>query len=276
MNKGHKLFFAAIMSMVLTAAFAASGFSQRTPTGIASPQAPVYPQDFSDTYYRANGIAPEAIKGRLTGNDFLSVINKTTHPNYSHVRALITLPAYNDNGDHLFFTPFGVVTYPAGIKDGAYALASRHPLYLFPAPSTTTTTSPYGAMRQAVLFDDNSAGYGNEANPLGLRQIIRVTFIAPTTEKGKIVLQDMVAMNGRAGDGYPIVKTTGDLSTLITYGLVSLSKASQEVAIAPAITNPEAFAKDAFLSTVLWQGKPLEAEMDFVRKFDCLAKGFCY
>jgi hypothetical protein len=271
MNKRTKLFFTALMSIVLTATFAAPSFSQRGP-GIATPPvAPVYPQDFSNAYYTANSVSPVAIKGRLTGKDFLSVFEKTNHPNYSNVRALITLPAYSGYGDHLFFTPFGVVTYPAGIKDGAYALASRHPMYLFPAPSVTMTNSPYGSMRQAVLFDDNSRGLAEEANPIGLRLIIRVKFIAPTTA------EQMVEMNGKGGDGYPIVKTTGDLSTLIIYGLVSLSNDgdTQEVAISPAMTDTKAFAKDAFLSTVLFQGKPLPAEMEFVTKFDCFSKGFC-
>lgn len=86
----------------------------------------------------------------------------------------------------------------------------------------------------------------------------------------------MAFMNSTAGDGLPIVKSIGDLSTLMLYDLVELSKGMGETAIAPVIFNEMAFAKDAYLKVVLFKDLPLDAEMGFVTKFDCLSKGICF
>lgn len=263
---------------MVAATFTASAFGQKLsggPTATAA-AAPIYPHDFSDSFYLNNGVKVAAIKGRLTGSDFLSVIEKTAHPNYSSVRALITLPAYTENGDLRFWNPFGTVNINY-LSDNARNLATRHVVYVLPAPTMKPGISPFADLRQAVIFDDASQGYADEANPLGLRFIVTVTPIAPKDAKGKTVLEEMANKNGRAADGRPLVKSLSDLQTLSVYGLIEMSKGTGEVAIAPVLNEQNGIAKDAFLSMAMNNGKPLEGETVFAAKFQCLQSSTaCY
>jgi hypothetical protein len=271
-----RIFFAAILAVVISTGAASSAYGQTTQNDPQSTTAPVFPHDFSNDFYKLNGIVATSIRFRLTGKDSLSVIEATNHPSYSDVRALITLGAYTGDRGQVYWNPFGVVSFSSSDRaKQAYALSLRHPIYVFPAPAPDIKVSPFSYMRQAVIIDDTSAGYAAERNPLSLRAIARVKFLKPTSEKAAAVLKEMASINGTAGDGLPVVKGIGDLSTLKTYDLIEISTASGEVAIAPIITNEKAFAKDAFLSTVLYKEKPLEAEVTFVTKFECLTKGFC-
>ena len=254
---------------MVAATFTTSAFGQKPATKPGPAAAPVFPHDFSDSFYERNGVKPAYIVGRLTGTDGLSVIEKTDNPNYSDVRALITLPAYTATGEYRFWNPFGTVNINY-LSDEARNLATRHIVYVFQFPTLQPGFRPFSNLRQAVLFDDASQGYENEPNPLGLRFIVMVEFVAPTTTKGKIVLEEMRNRNGTAADGNPLVKSISDLNTLLVYGLITLSKGDGEVAIAPMIDENRLIAKDAFLLMAMKDGKPLDGETFFVKKFQCL------
>jgi hypothetical protein len=250
------------------ATFTASGFGQRFSDSITPAPVPVYPHDFSDSYYTANGVKPAGIKDRLTGTDGLSVFEKTANPNYTNVRALVTMPAYTETGEFRFWTPLGTVNINY-LSDQARNLATRHVVYVFQFPTMQPGVRPLANLRQAVIFDDASSGYVDEVNPLGLRFIVNVEFVAPTTTKQKIVLEEMANRNGRAADGNPLVKSLSDLNTLRVYDLIVFSKGTGEVAIAPLIDKQSLIAKDAFLLMAMKDGKPLDGETHFTKKFEC-------
>lgn len=267
---------------VLTAGFATQAFGQgRVPvtstTDLPTIVAPVYPHDFSDKYYQVNGVNAAGITERLTGRDFLSTLTKTNDDRFSVVRVLVTLPAYTHSGEPVFFSPLGKLTYFDFTQDKAGAssqnIASRHPVYVFPYESVRTDPQNFAGTRQAALMDDSVSLYSKELNPLGVRQILTVHFTNTEPKADYNVLGEMAKRNGVALDGGPIVKTLADIKELLSYGLITIDQGIKggSYAIVPIILNADSggIAKDAFLSTVTRNGKPLEGEKAFVIKFSC-------
>src|SRR5688500_1182842 len=89
------------------AASAQTRFELAADPTAAAVDAPLYPHDFSDTFYELNGVHYKGIAGRLTGTDLLSTFSKADHPAYRNVRVLITIPGYSQTGEPLFFSPLG-------------------------------------------------------------------------------------------------------------------------------------------------------------------------
>ena len=63
------------------------------------------PFDFTDAFYRANGVDSAQLVGRPTGRDTRSVIATPPDGNHGNVRSLFTLPAYDTSGKH-WYLPF--------------------------------------------------------------------------------------------------------------------------------------------------------------------------
>lgn len=267
-------FMATIIMAVITVAFTAQAFGQTDPPSFV-PSA--HPHDFSDKHYVNNGVNPMEITNRLTGKDFLSTFSEIEDPMYSNVRVLITLPAYKQNGQPVFWSPLGIVTYNdpnqdvAGVRD----LASRYPIYVFPSINDTDQSPFLSGARQAPLMDDSVDSNSEGWNPLGVRQIQIVNYNSnASTRWGYKILRAMAKQNGTALDGGPVVKTMDNLKTLIDYDLVTITSGADgdAVAFCPVIqdTANGAIAKDAFLSiTTMQDGNPLEAEQFFVSMFTC-------
>jgi hypothetical protein len=245
--------------------------------------APLYPHDFSDKFYLQNGVHYKAISGRLTGTDALSTFSKFENDAYRPVRVLITIPAYSQSGDLLFFSPLGRLTYNGftDTKEGfeARELARRNPIYIFPDAGSRPTL-PFSGMRQAPVIDQEFEINAREQNPLGLRYILVVqwTKLAFSTQ-GYQIMKQLAAENGTALDGNPIIKTTAEIKSLHQDGLITVSEEVKggTYAIAPVIKNVDdgGIALDAFLSMVTKDGKPLPSEEAFVMKFECAKKGGC-
>src|SRR3954462_13723847 len=62
--------------------------------------------DFTDAYYRQNGINPAAIDGRRQPGP-LAVTDTPNFPFQRNLRALLTLPNYDASGNESFFTVLG-------------------------------------------------------------------------------------------------------------------------------------------------------------------------
>jgi hypothetical protein len=246
--------------------------------------APLNPHDFSDKFYFLNGVNSTSISGRLTGTDGLSTFDKVGNDAYRSVRVLITIPAYSQAGDLLFFSPLGRITYSGftDTKEGVEAreLARRNPIYIFPDVSGIRPTVPFGGMRQAPVIDQAFEINAREQNPLGIRLVLNVpwTKLAFSTQ-GYQILKQLAAENGTALDGNPIIKTTDEVKTLLQEGLITISEEAKggTYAIAPVIKNVDdgGIALDAFLSMVTKDGRPLPSEQAFVIKFECAKKGGC-
>ncbi len=237
------------------------------------------PFDFSDAFYRTNGIDPAGLVGRRSGADGLSVPAPASDGNHRNVRVRFTLPAYDTSGNEHFFTvladlaPTAFTANQAGTR--AKQIAEASPVYVFP----TRTGDPLSVAnnRQADMIDMSNGYFSN--NPLGLWVHIFVTWTpqAFNSAAGRKALADLGARNGLALDGTPIIKTQSQLDSLTKDGLVAQTKrapgATGRYFVCPVIKEPRngGIAPDAFLATVLRSdGTPLPAEQQFVSDFESL------
>jgi hypothetical protein len=251
----------------------------------AAPSANAYPYDFSDKYYSNQGVSPYDIIGRRTGTDGMSVFDKLVGPNYSDVRVLVTVPAYNQFGEPIFWSPLGEFQFRGFTNDKAGVMA-RHTaqmyrMYIFP-DSKIAEFSAFAMNRQAPIFD-NSRAVSNrrDANPLGLREVFVVTFTEKAFSKDGIEIMTYFAKkNGLAADDTPIIRNADDLAFLEKNGFVDVITSASgdfapympEYAIAPEITAKGAIAPDAFLWMTMKDGTPLPAEHMFYDMFNCMKK----
>lgn len=247
----------------------------------------INPHDFNHEYYAANGVYIKAIIEGRTGTDFLSVFSKTSNPIHRGVRVLVTLPAYNQDGEMLFWYPLGELNGEGFTQDvagvEARQIADFHPVYIFPSRSVVNNFA-FTNNRQAAIIDNSQNYLFEKGNPLGLRVIISVRFTekAFSTKEGIQMMDYMAKKNSLSLDGTPLIKTAADLLELTKHDLISMEKRSLWedptksgiYAISPVIENPVkgVIAPDAFLLTVMQDGKPLPGEMSFFEEFNCLQK----
>ena len=213
--------------------------------------------DFTDEFYRQNGVDPSKIVGRRQGDGRLGVFDT---PNYSfqrNVRALLTLPAYNHSGNPVYWTVMGEL-FNDGFTDDEAGRRARQTAdnmieYVFPAKGTNPVG--LGAMRQSVLLDMRNGYFSN--NPLGLwiHVWINYTDKAFNTTEGKAVLADLGRRNGLALDGTPMIRSTSEIDNLYSKGLVTKTTVPNEspirYGICPVIKDPTdgGIAQDQFLIT---------------------------
>lgn len=214
--------------------------------------------DFTDAYYRANGVDPTKIAGRRQAGDGRGVLdNKPPSKNQRNVRAIWTQPAYNHSGDLEFFTTMGglagngFLNNAAGRK--ARQIAESFPEFVFPKFNATSPTA-LGQDRQAVVLEMRH-GYFSK-NPLGLWLHVWVNYTddALDTEWGQEVLAELAEENGIGADGLPIIRTIDEIEDLEEMGLVTLTTLpdtdARRYAICPVMKDPTdgGIARDAFLT----------------------------
>lgn len=243
------------------------------------------PHDFTFEFYSDNGIIAKSMLNRMTGTDFRSVISPSSNPAHSNVRVLITLPAYGTFGEIRFWTPLGEITDESFTDDingsNAKEILSSHALYIF--PKFRDPSLAYGNHRQAALIDESHTDIYDKGNPLGLRTIVLVNYTEKAfTKDGFEMMSYMTKKNGLSLDGTPLIRSIQDLWMLQNDELVTLERRMYwddtpiggPYAVSPVIEDPTngAIADDAFLMTVLNDGKPLPDEAIFLREFQCLQK----
>lgn len=223
--------------------------------------------DFTDAYYRKNGVDPTKISGRRQA---IPPLATTDTPNFSYqrnVRALLTLPAYDHSGNPWFFTVLGGCSVAAFTPDAAgqraRQIADQSVEYIF--PQRGTDPMGLGALRQSVIMDMRNGYFSN--NPLGLWKHVWVNYTSKafTTKDGQKTLKDLEEDNGLAVDGTPIITDLSDLDKLIKKGFVTAQEAplnsDLRYAICPMIKDPRngGIAPDQFLAiTRKPDGTPLE------------------
>ena len=235
--------------------------------------------DFTDAYYRKNGVDPAKIAGRRQGVAPLGAIDVPFFSYQRNVRALLTLPAYDHSGKPVFWTVMGDFNFDGFTKDAAgqraRQIADNMIEYVFP----TKDGNPVGLgnMRQSVILDMRNGYFSN--NPLGLWLHVWVSYTprAFNTEEGKKILADLQKRNGTSLDGTPIIKTMSELDTLFSKGLAAKRLRNPDgsegasYGICPVNKDPDngGIAADQFLAyTRKADGSPLEPF--FVRHFDSL------
>lgn len=220
--------------------------------------------DFTDEFYRQNGVEPTAIVNRRQGVAPRGVVDS---PFFFYQRAVRTLqlnPAYNHSGALTYWTVMGDLFIASFTKDAAGTrarqIADNMPLYVFP----TRTGNPIGLgnNRQADIVDMRNGYFSN--NPLGLWIHIWVSYTdaAFNTAEGKKTLADLQKRNGTALDGTPIIKTLSELENLFSKGFAAKRFRNPDgsegpmYGICPVIKDPRN------------GGIPLDTTLAFVRKPD--------
>lgn len=235
--------------------------------------------DFTDSYYRKNGVEPSSIVGRRNGADNLSVFDTPFFSIHRNVRATLTLPAYDHSGKPVYWTVMGELFVDgftndrAGIR--ARQIADKYIEYVFPREGTNPVG--LGAMRQSVMLDMRNGYFSGD--PLGLWTHVWISYTekALTTRDGIRALADMGRRNGYSLDGTPIIKTVSEIDNLYSKGFIAkrLRKLDGSeggvYSICPVIKDPTdgGIAPDSFLAfTRNPDGTPLEPQ--FVNNFNSL------
>jgi len=241
----------------------------------AEPQNRIY--DFTDTYYRQNGIEPAGIDGRREAVLPLATADVPFFNYQRNVRMLLTLPAYDHSGHAYYFTVLGGLKANGFTNDAAgrraKQIADASPEYLFPKRGTDPVG--LGAFRQSVVLDMRNGYFSNNKLGLWIHTWVSFTDRALNTADGRRALDDLARRNGRDLDGTPIIRTTSDIDGLFSRGYIT--KTVRPVgdplryAICPVNEQPRrgGIAPDQFLAyTTKLDGTPLEPFL--VQNFESL------
>lgn len=237
------------------------------------------PFDFTEAFYRQNGVDPAKLDGRPTGDGVFSVVDQSPDPTRRDIRVLFTLPAYDTSGNIHYFNVFGDLQPGAFTADQAGTkarqLAEQSVVYVFPIKGGDPTG--VGNNRQADMIDLSHGYFSNNLLGIWVHVFVNWTAKAFNTPQGQVTLADLAVKNGVALDGTPIINNKSQIDDLLKKRLVTLRKRptteSGRYFICPVLEGPRdgAIAKDAFLLFVQDEnGDPLPAEQDFVTNFESL------
>jgi hypothetical protein len=224
--------------------------------------------DFTDDYYRANGVDPTKINGRRQAPSAQAVVDT---PNFSYqrnVRMISTTAGYGASGSPQFFVVLGGNSADLFTNDAAgrkaRQIADSYAEYIFPQRGANPVGIPNG--RQSFVHQNNNGYFSN--NPLGLWIHVWVNFTdkAFNTADGKKALADLASKNGLALDGTPIIKTTSEIDNLYSKGYVTklTTNDASRYAICPEIKDPRdgGIAPDAYANFIKRpDGSYLEPEL---------------
>jgi hypothetical protein len=232
------------------------------------------PFDFSNDYYKTNGVIAETLANRKNGADGQSVFDFATDSSrFTNIRITATLPAYAANGSSIYWNYYGTATKESFTTDvagkNAAKMANTYPVYVFPSAVIRASD------RQAALIPIDGSYF--EANPIGIAEVVAVEFNDRISRSGRKTLNMLIERNGASIDGTPIIRTMTELRDLIIEGLVTLHvDENRPFAVAKVIQYPDrgGITSDAFLVYVKKaDGKPLDAEQHFITRFECLKDG---
>jgi hypothetical protein len=286
MNKYHKSHLWALIFVFVFLVFAIPAPAQivgGNPCVSDTDRSP-FPFDFSDKYYLYNGVNTKEIIGRRNGTDGLSVINRTCDPNKAPVRVLATLPAYDLNGNLLYWTPLGDIQYAGFTPDkrglAARTVAEQYPMYIFP-DNKIIDPGPLPMMRHAPIITA-APGSAYDPNPLGLRVMLVVNYTEKAFTKYAYEIMTFFAKkNGLAVDDTPILKSVDDIRFMLKNEFITIEPyfsstagpmAKHQYAISPVLVRKDGIAPDAFLWMTKKYGEPLPTEAIFMRQFECMKK----
>ncbi|PYS99311.1 MAG: hypothetical protein DMF63_11855 [Acidobacteria bacterium] len=234
----------------------------------------IRPFDFSNDFYKSNGIIAGTLIDRRNGEDKKSVFDTPTDPvTYTNVRILETMPGYSADGSAIYWNLYAFATLDSFITNAAgyraYEIAKTYPVYVFPSSFVRDS------YRQSALIATDSSYFQN--NPLGIGVLVNVEFNPRISRSGQKTLNILAQRNGTSAEGTPIIRTLTELRSLADEGLVIMQTDDRTpVVVAKIIQFPErgGITPDAYLTYVTQpDGKPLAAEEHFVTKFECLQDG---
>src|SRR3954467_8461616 len=258
----HKLFLT-VMALLAAASVTQAGVLDRL-------------YDFTDAYYRQNGINPAAIDGRRQPGP-LAATDTPNFPFQRNVRALLTLPNYDHSGNAWFFTVLGGLSVNAFTPDAAgqnaRRIADSSIEYVFPRRGTDPVG--LGALRQSVMLDMRNGYFSNNKLALWIHVWVSFTDKALNTTDGRKAIADLIQKNGRDLDGTGIIASVSDIDNLFSKGFVTKTTRplndTLRYSICPVIKDPTdgGIARDQFLAiTRKADGTPVEPE--FLQNFNSL------
>lgn len=231
--------------------------------------------DFTDAYYKSNGVDPAKLGGRKQAPSASAVIDTPFFKWQRNVRVISTSVGYNDSGKPAFFAvmaglgPDGFTNDSAGRK--AKQVADKYVEYVFPKIGADPVG--LGNARQSVILDTRNGYFSND--PLGLWLHVWVSFTpkAFNTRDGQKALDDLANKHGLALDGTPIIATASEIDNLFSKGFIAKQTRNDGLryAVCPVMKDPRdgGIAPDAFLNYAKFpDGTPLEPQ--FLRAFNNL------
>lgn len=244
--------------------------------GVGSP-----PFDFSDSFYRANGIDSSKIHLRPTGTDGNSVIAQAPDPDHSNVRVTATTGGFDADGNLIYYNVLGEFFTDAFTNDSAgqsaLSIANTFTAFHFPRQSGNPLDGNLPNRRQDNVFDTRHGYFSND--PLGLWTLgfVIYTSSAFNTSAGQSALSSLASTNGTDTDGTPIIKKVDEIESLASSGFVTVRTRPTDGSqggtwrVCPVINPPTggAITRDAFLNFVKKaDGTPLIPVI--LEQFKCL------
>ena len=182
--------------------------------------------DFSDDFYRANGLNPDAIVDRLVGQDARSVVETSPDADFADVRIVETTGGFQHNGN-LFYYPVNGKVMPNTFTNDAAGEAARQiaddfVAYIFPKAGGEPLKPAAPNRRQDNIFDNRNGYFSN--NPLGLWILTFVSWDGPniTDPDCQEFMDELADRNGTDLDGTPILKKVGEIEKAEELGCVTL------------------------------------------------------
>ena len=219
--------------------------------------------DFTDAYYRQNGVDPSKIDGRRQPVLPLATTDNPPVPYENNTRALLTLPAYGGSGEAEFFTVLGGGDATLFTSEAARLNADKYREFLFPKKGTDPVG--LGAFRQDTVLDTRGGYWSNDKLGLWIHTWVAYTSAAFNTRDGQKALADLGKKNGFDLDGTPILTSASDIDGLASKGFVTLTNRplndKLRYAVCPTVKDPRngGIAKDQFLAyTRKADGTPLD------------------
>ena len=207
------------------------------------------PFDFSDDFYRINGIDPTQIPMRVGNPDrpqeHWALDSSNTDPTRREVRVKETTGGFDKDGHLIYYSIMGIIRPFTFTNDaaGAHAreIADNFRAFIFPKTPRNPDGSPGAVIqdpgppnrRQDNLFETKT-GYLCE-NLLGLWvvEFVVYTRAALTTSAGQMTLANLAARHGTDLDGTPVIKRLQEIKDLQAAGFVELRENSDT-----ALTGP--------------------------------------
>ena len=192
------------------------------------------PFQFSDDFYRANGIEPDNLIDRLVfpdakaGSDRTRDDESSPNSNFNDVRIIETTGGFDASGHPLYYLVNGKMTLSAFTDDAAgdvaFDLAESFRAFIFPKANGSPLSPMPPNRRQDNLFDTRNGYFSG--NPLGLWALVFVSWDGPNVDGDDCQdeMADLAEDNGTDLDGTPIITSASDIDGLDSDGCVSLNR----------------------------------------------------
>ena len=185
------------------------------------------PFDFTDKFYRKNGLEPDLFETHISPDDANATFGVSIDKTRNNTRILEANGGFDSAGALLYY-PAPPAFFPAeafldnAAGDHARELANLFRAFIFPKRDGEPMSPAPPNRRHDNVFD-TSSGYLT-ANPLGLWRITfpRFTDEALFTPEGQAKLEELRALNGTDLDGTPVIKRLSEILELEELGYLDL------------------------------------------------------